>query len=172
MLMQSSRVKKGTVNRPDVHFSCEHTAANVIIFLNTCVGSIHKKKTRTNIPPWYDCWLNCYFFRDRIFFFLSFLLGLGMLLALKVYHIAKVIPDEINTSVFTDIQKMGRRPSAWVCLRTVSTFLLGFGLGLVIHIFASLSVELARENAQNNHITDNITETQVSKLQSTTKDKH
>ncbi|XP_042882087.1 glycoprotein-N-acetylgalactosamine 3-beta-galactosyltransferase 1-like [Penaeus japonicus] len=60
-----------------------------------------------------------------------------------------------------DIQKMGRRPSAWVCLRTVSTFLLGFGLGLVIHVFASLSVELARENAQNNHITDNITETQV-----------
>ncbi|XP_037784791.1 glycoprotein-N-acetylgalactosamine 3-beta-galactosyltransferase 1-like isoform X2 [Penaeus monodon] len=57
-----------------------------------------------------------------------------------------------------DRQKMGRRLSAWACVRTVSTFFLGFGLGLVIHIFASLSVEIARENALNNDITNNSTE--------------
>ncbi|XP_042218034.1 glycoprotein-N-acetylgalactosamine 3-beta-galactosyltransferase 1-like isoform X2 [Homarus americanus] len=46
---------------------------------------------------------------------------------------------------------MGRRVVVLACVRTVLTFTLGFGLGVVIHLFVNLSTNLSHSNVPRNY---------------------
>ncbi|KAG7171183.1 Glycoprotein-N-acetylgalactosamine 3-beta-galactosyltransferase 1-like 10 [Homarus americanus] len=47
--------------------------------------------------------------------------------------------------------RMGRRVVVLACVRTVLTFTLGFGLGVVIHLFVNLSTNLSHSNVPRNY---------------------